>query len=351
MDDDNNNKDIPNDQRSRFGGIRGVACEAGVSTATVSRVFNRPDTVKSQTRERVLEAAKSLNYIPDSAARALSSQVTRRIGALIPTMNDSIFACFIDALHLRLSKDGYTLLVGIYNFDPQTETKELHSLIESGVDGIVLCGSQRSIELYNLLERRQIPFLNANIYTPDSPHPSVGPDYRSSMAEATRYLLDLGHRSIGLIDDAPHLNDRADERLAGIKEALKDRGLDLPGECHVERSFSFEGGRNGLSALLKHTSNLTAVICGNDVLAIGALFEARDRCISIPDELSIIGFDNLELAAQTSPDLTTINVPTGEMGARAAEKLLLTLANKPASHATHIKTNLIIRGSTGPRKT
>ncbi len=328
--------------------IRHVAREAGVSTATVSRTFNRPDSVKPKTLERVFDAARRLNYIPDGAARAMGSKQSRRIGVLIPTIDDSIFTHFIGALQKRLSKNGYSLLVGVYDFDPEHEESELHSLIESGVDGVVLCGAQRSNNLYELLQDRNTPFVNANIYIPESPHPSVGPDFRSATKELTRHLIDLGHKKIGCICLVLETNDRAALRLAGILDALEAEGVSLPSEQYIERPLGFEDGRIGLRTLLEYTPDLTAVICDNDVFAIGALFEAKDLGISVPDELSIVGFDNLELSAQFSPGLTTVNFSTSQMGVRVAEKLLMALAGKPTPHAIRIETNLIVRGSSGP---
>ncbi len=346
VNDDQNSKPSPNGS----GRIRDVAREAGVSIATVSRAYNRPDSVKQKTLERVFEAARRLKYIPDSAARALGSKTSRRIGVLIPTIDDSIFARFIGALQQQLSKSKYTLLVGVYDFDPEYEAKELHSLIESGVDGLVLCGAKRSNDLYELLQGRNIPFINASIYVPESPHPSVGPDFRSAATDLTRYLLDFGHQKIGFIDLPSDTNDRAALRLAGIVDALESECLTLPSERHIERPLSIEDGRIGLRTLLEHTPDLTAVICGNDVYAIGALFEAKDLGITVPEEMSIVGFDNLELSAQVSPGLTTVNFPTAEMGARVAEKLLMILMGKPTPHAIRIETNLIIRGSAGPHR-
>lgn len=344
--DEQNSKPPPNGS----GRIRDVAREAGVSIATVSRTFNRPDSVKRKTLERVLEAARRLNYIPDSAARAMGSKISRRIGVLIPTIDDSIFARFIGALQQRLSKNGYSLLVGVYGFDLEYEANELHSLIESGVDGVVFCGAKRSNRLYELLQGRNIPFVNANIYTPESPYPSVGPDFRSAATALTRYLLDFGHRKIGFIDLPSDANDRAALRLAGIVDALESECLNLPSERHVERPLSIEDGRIGLRTLLEHTPDLTAVICGNDVFAIGALFESKDLDVLVPSEFSIVGFDNLELSAQISPGLTTVNFPSAEMGTRVAEKLLMILMGKPTPHAIRIETNLIIRGSAGPHR-
>jgi len=333
------------------GNIKDVANAAGVSIATVSRAFNRPDTVKQKTCDLVFEIASKLNYVPDSAARALVSQENRRIGALIPTINDSIFTHFVGALQQRLSKDGYTLLIGVYDFDPDYEAKELRSLIESGVDGVVLCGGQRPFGLYDLLQQRSIPFITSNIYTPESPYPSVGPDFHACGVEVANHLVNLGHQNIGFIDLSPSKNDRAALRLSGVLQALKQGSLKLPSSNYVERPLSIEDGRIGLRTLLEHSPDTTAVICGNDVHAIGAIFEATDAGISIPDELSIIGFDNLELSAQIKPGLTTVNLPTSTMGIRVAEDLLLTLAGKPTPHATRLESNLVIRGSTGPCRT
>ena len=335
-------------RRSGHKGIRDVAREAGVSIATVSRAFNKPEFVNTETRERVLQAAKLLMYIPDGAARSLSSQKSYRVGAIIPTMDDSIFARFVESLQRRLGEIGYALLIGIDQFDAAVELKEVRSLIESGVDALVLCGAQRSDETYELLCTRSLPYLITHVHAPDAEQISVGYDNLKGAARAADYLLDLGHREIGVMDYPTERNDRAALRVAGVVEALKARGVVLPPERFVERPFSIEEGRIGLRLLLAQDPPPTAVICGNDILAVGALFEAQAQGIAVPETLSIVGYDDLELAGQVTPALTTVHVPTGEMGARAAEILLMMLAGQAAPHATRIETNLVIRGTTGP---
>ncbi len=329
-------------------GIRDVARAAGVSIATVSRALNQPEAVNESTRHRVVEAARRLSYIPDGAARALSSQRNYRAGALIPSIEDSIFASYIEALQRRLGEDGYRLLVGISQFDPQQELKEVRSLIEGGVDAIVLCGEKRSPKVFDLIVSHNLAYAVTHIYRPESPHVTIGYDNREGAMTAVNYLLDLGHRHIGVIDHPIENNDRAEWRLDGVAAALAERGLSMAPEVHIERPFSIEDGRIGLRILLGQRPETTAVICGNDVQAVGALFETRALGLSVPDDLSIIGFDDLELSAQISPALTTVHVPTGEMGARTAETLLLMLGNKPWPHATKIDTHLIIRRTTGP---
>ena len=335
-------------RRPLHSGIRDVAREAGVSIATVSRAFNKPEFVNAETREKVFDAAQRLRYIPDGAARSLSSQKSFRVGAVIPTMNDSIFARFIESLQRRLGDIGYALLVGIDRFDSELELKEVRSLIESGVDALVLCGALRAEETYELLRSRRLPYLITHVQTSGAEQISVGYDNLTGAARATDYLLDLGHRVIGVIDYPPTRNDRAALRRAGVEQALAGRGLELPPERCVDRTFSIEDGRVGLRMLLAQDPAPTAVFCGNDILAVGALFEAQAQGIVVPERLSIIGYDDRELAGQVTPPLTTVHVPTGEMGARAAEVLSLMLAGKPAPSATRVDTNLIIRGTTGP---
>ncbi len=334
--------------RQGSGGIRAVAREAGVSTATVSRVFNRPESVTAETRSKVMETADRLFYVPDNAARALSSQRSLRIGALIPTIDDSIFAQFVTALQRELGKSGYALILGIDEFDAELEFKEIRSLIESGVDAVVLCGANRKAVVYDLLQARRIPYLLTNVYQPSGPHPCVGYDNHEGAGSATRYLLEQGHRHFGIIDFPVESNDRAALRVAGISAALAERGLELNSKARVHRAYSFEDGRIGLRTLLDNAPETTAIQCGNDVLAIGALFEAQALGLKVPEQLSIVGFDDLDLASQITPKLTTVKVPTDIMGRRTAETLLLTLSGEPAPHATRIDTNLVIRGTTGP---
>lgn len=330
------------------GGIRDVAREARVSIATVSRTFNRPDSVSVKTRDRVLDAARKLFYIPDSAARALSSQRSQRIGALIPTINDAIFARFVSSLQRRLGAAGFGLVVGIHEFDDVQEQQEIRGLIEGGVDAVVLCGERRPSALYDLLRAHELPYVITNLYEPKSPHPSVGYDNVEGARSAIAHLLDLGHRDIGVIDYPADRNDRAVLRNQGVHKAFQERGLSFDEARHIERPYGIEDGRIGLRTLLDTVPDMTAVFCGNDVLATGVLFEAQSLGIAVPKDLSVVGFDDLEISAHLTPPLTTVRVETDNMGARTAEMLLLTLAGKPAPHAVRIDANLIVRSSTAP---
>ncbi len=330
-------------------GVRDVARMAGVSTATVSRTFNQPERVSLEVRARVLAIAAQLNYVPDPAARALVSQKSHRIGVLLPTVQNSIFAQFVEALQKRLRAAGYAVLIGVYEFDEKLEFEEARGLIEAGIDALVLTGARRSAELRDMIAARRLPCVLTSIHIPGDDHaPCVGYDNRAGTKAAAGYLLDLGHRDIGMMEWPAARNDRAELRRQGVEDALAERGLTLPPERVVECSFTVTEGRAALRHLLRVAPEITAVVCGNDVLAIGALLEAQAMGIDVPGDLSITGYDGLEMASQMIPSLTTVHVPMDIIGARTAETLLAMLAGDVVPRNDTIATNLIVRDSTAP---
>lgn len=329
-------------------GVRDVAKAAGVSTATVSRALNQPHQVSEELRKHVAAVAAELNYIPDPAARALSSQKTFRVGALIPTIANSIYARFVDALQRRLRRAGYSLVIANYDFDESLELEEARALVESGVDAVLLAGAQRSPDIYELLNTRKIPYLLISIYLPDGPHRCVGYDNSAGAEAMASYILELGHREIGVIEGPSDISDRAQLRTLGVKNALGSYGLTLPPDRITRRSFSVRNGREGLAQLLEAAPEITAVICGNDVLAIGALMEAQSRGLRVPDDLSICGYDGLDIAQEMVPQITTVHVPTAQMGLKAAESIVGILSGQETPRAVQIETHLVPGGSTAP---
>jgi LacI family transcriptional regulator len=179
-------------------------------------------------------------------------------------------------------------------------------------------------------------------------HPAVGFDNQHAGRLLADYLLQLGHRRFGVIAGILKDNDRASARLKGVQESLMLAGIPFSDNCVVERPYSIEGGRDGLSLLLTRKPLPTAIICGNDILAVGALYEARARHIEVPEKLSIAGFDDMPLASVTSPPLTTVHFPMAEVGTNAAVYLLNVLgaSQEPVEHELPIR--LTVRGSVGP---
>jgi len=324
-----------------------VAEQAGCSTATVSRVLNRPDGVNRELRLRVDAAVRELGYLRNSAARALRSRRTRTIGAVVPTLDHAIYARLLAALQGFTSEHGYSLLVTTSGFQVDQELRQARLLVERGAEGLVLVGHSHSPDLYAALERHGIPSVNTYSYLPDSRHASIGFDNRAASRQMTEYLLDLGHREFALIVGYRKDNDRVKDRVDGALEAIAGRGISTAHTLIVEEPYSIEGGREGLRRVVAGRRP-TALICGSDVLAFGAIIECDSKGIAVPRDLSVAGFDDLEFAAHLRPPLTTIRVPATEMGRRAGEFLLAKIAGQP--HAPHypLETSLILRQSTAP---
>jgi LacI family transcriptional regulator len=325
-----------------------VARVAGVSVATVSRALSRPERVRPETVARVRGVATRLGYVPHRAARALVSRRSSTIGAVVPTVDNAIFAKAIQSLQFALDERGYRLLVAFNEYDLARETAQVRAMIEHGVDGLVLVGRAHDDATMALVRARGVPFVHTWIFDATDPDPCIGFDNRRAMIRLANHLADLGHRRFAVVSGVTRGNDRAAERLAGVREALAARGLELPAASVVERPYGIAEGRSALGLLLAQRPAPTAVICGNDVLAFGVLFEALARGIDVPRSLSITGFDDLDLSAQLTPALTTMRVPSAEMGRRAAEFLLSRVSGDTVPDKVELEAGLIVRGTTAP---
>jgi LacI family transcriptional regulator len=325
-----------------------VARVAGVSLSTASRALADPGLVHPQTREKVDAAARMLGYVPHGAARALASKRSRTVGAVVPTLDNPIFAHSTQALQRALGGAGYTLLLASHEYDADVELKVTRALVERGVDGLALVGTDHSPELYQFLARSGVPFELTWAIDPDRRHHCVGFSNRLASIRVTQHLLELGHRDFAMVSGYTAHNDRARERVAGVREALAAHGLELPARRYVETAFSVSSGRAALAELLSRGSPPTAIACGNDLLAFGVLLECAARGIAVPQRMSVAGFDDIELAAELSPPLTTLHIPTADIGRRAAERLLARLAGERVARVEEVPVDLIVRGSTGP---
>lgn len=328
--------------------LRDVAQRAGVSSATVSRALTAPEKVSGDALRRVREAVQESGYLPHGAARALRSRRTRTIGAVIPTLDNAIFANATHALQKTLKASGYNLLVACHEFDPNAETGIIQSLIERGVDGIVLVGLHHEPALFSMLATFRMPYVLTWAIDPDGRHPCVGFRNREAAGRVAGYLLDMGHRSIAMIAGETVYNDRARERLAGVREALAARGVALDSSRVLEAPYTFDAGGQAMHTLAGRKPTPTAVICGNDVLAIGAIAEARSLGIQVPADVSIVGFDDLQISSLITPALTTVRVPTRELGESAASHLLSRIAGETANPVRELAVELILRDSTAP---
>ncbi|WP_294909474.1 LacI family DNA-binding transcriptional regulator [Tatumella sp. UBA2305] len=325
--------------------LEDVARLSGVSTATVSRVLNGSATVRESRREAVERACKELGYVINRAARTLASRKSMTIGAVVPTLAIETFSRPIDAFQKMIHKQGYTLLLANSGFDMDIELNEVNKLLEYGIDALMLVGHTHHPRLWERLEQQQIPYIQT--FSIDQHRPSVGYDSILASRQLLQHLLDLQHREFAVIFGSPPSNDRLSERLEGIRQGLHDAGLSLAPENCVGSAFTMNDARQAMFRLLDGPNPPTAVICGNDLLAFGAMRAARERYLRIPNDISITGFNDYEYAEHLEHPLTTMRVDLAEIGRLAAEYLLSSLQDVRTEPLTCVTPQLIIRGSTG----
>lgn len=328
--------------------IEDVARRAGVSTATVSRVLNQTDAVRAGLRAKVQAAVAALAYVPHAGARTMKLRRSGTIGAVFPTVDNAIFAQAINALQRRLADAGHQLLIATSDYDPVTEERQALTLLARGVDGLLLCGGGQSPELIERLQQRAVPVVHVMSWPAPAERICVGFDNAQAMKQVVKYLITMGHRRIAMLAGVTRDNDRAAERVRGVREALAAARIAFPASRLVERRYGLEPARDGLRQLMAVDPAPTAIVCGNDVLAFGALLEAQALGIAVPQQLSIIGFDDLDLAAHLRPALTTVHVPADEMWRCAADRVLAALAGGELQRATQIQVSLVVRDSSGP---
>ncbi|WP_296258085.1 MULTISPECIES: LacI family DNA-binding transcriptional regulator [unclassified Pseudomonas] len=324
--------------------LHDVAALAGVSPATVSRALSNPQLVRSDTREKIQAAIERLGYLPDGSARALASGRARIIGAIMPTMDNAIFARAVQGMQTTLANEGYQLLLATHEYNPSAELELIRALLGQAIDGLVLVGADHPPQVWEMVRAHDVRLLVTWAKHPT--HPSLAFDNYRVGQLAADHLLQLGHRHMGVISGFFRHNDRARARLAGFRETLCKAGCVLPDGNVVEQPFGFEGGRSGLNQLLQLKTPPSAVFCGNDVLSVGCLFEAQALGLDVPGQLSIVGCDNLPLTAQVNPGVTTVLLPTFELGQRAATTMLQWIRTSELPESEFLPIELIVRGTT-----
>lgn len=340
-------RDAPRRKRERSGRTRlaEVAALADVSTATVSRVFNRPDIVSEDVRTRVRAAAEALNWIPDAAGRALASSRTHIVGAVIPTLDTEIFARQVSGMQGVLAQRGFTLFLGCTNYDPAESLAQVKAMLGRGVEALALVGENHPSEVFDALRAHQVPYVLTYTHRADIPHPCIGFDHCEAFKEIAEHVLSLGHRRVGVILQPLAHNDRVRHRLQGVRDALQARGMGLaPQDLHVGPS-TLAFGAEAFGVLMRGNTPPTAVICGNDTLALGALDAATRLGIAVPERCSITGFDDLAISSLSKPPLTTMWVDNVEIGRRAATHLLAMMDGTP-SLPPPLRPHLRIRATT-----
>ena len=325
-----------------------VAEAAGVSAATVSRVLNNSTVVSDALRKKVEKAAQKLGYVADGAARALASRRSRALGAVVPNLSNTIFSDMIEAFQQRLEPHGYTTLLATFDYDEAAEYRAVRTMLERGVDGIVLVGVTHGKELLTLLEKAAIPFVQTWAPARASKFPTIGYDNALAARLLVDHLVGLGHRDIGIVAGQTRHNDRVRARVAGLRAAMKRHRLALPVDRVVETEYKIAKIRDAFRGFQRKGEMPTALIANNDIVALGLLMEAQAQGIQVPKQLSITGVGDLEIVAHIKPALTTLRTPKRAFGTMAADYLLARIQGHEFVIPDELPLELVVRESTAP---
>ncbi|MGH7724859.1 MAG: LacI family DNA-binding transcriptional regulator [Candidatus Eiseniibacteriota bacterium] len=331
--------------------IKDVAREAGVSTATVSRVFNDSPAVSEDTRERVRQVASRLNYWPNGAARSLITNRAHAFGVLLPELHGEFFSEVIHGIDLCARKAGFHLLVSSFHSDTEGLIAALRS-IRGRVDGLVLMAPD--IEGRGTIQAcagdLPVVLLNPGEEPPDCDTISVA-NFDGAYA-AVKHLIGLGRSRIATVT-GPRANVEARQRLEGYRAALRDAGLPRESSLELRGDFTEPSGYEAAAALLAGKPRADAVFAANDSMAVGLVGALNDAAVRVPDDIAIVGFDDTPIARYLNPALTTVHVDAFQLGERALRRLLdRTIATEPAppSHDV-VPATLVVRSSCGTSST
>ncbi len=328
--------------------LEDVARSAGVSTASVSRVFSGADNVSKEIATRVRAAARELRWTPNAAGRALASSRTNIAGAIIPTLDNEVFARQVGGLQSVFIKQNITVFLGCSNYDPASGLSHARAMLARGVEALAIVGEDHPPELFQELADRDVPHVITYAYRTSGPFHYVGFDHAAAYCEIVEYLFRLGHRRFAVVFQPMANNSRVQARLAGIRSAISSHGLNLSDDNVCIGSYDIGFGAKSMARLMDRPRKQrpTAIVCGNDTLAIGALAGAADIGLSAPHDFSLTGFDDLSISSLLRPHLTTMSVDNFAIGCLAAEQLLARLKGE-AGHSIVVPPTLIVRDTTG----
>lgn len=325
-----------------------VARYAGVSSATVSRALNNPDAVKPSTQAKINAAIAKLGYMPNASARALMLGRSETVGAIVPTLDNAIFAKGLEQFQASMAEAGFQLIVASCNYDPIVEERQIKNMLLRGVEAIALFGASQTPAAIKLLKDRRTPYIHLGTLSPPNNGYACGFDNVAAIQPSVQHLLDLGHRNFGMLAGITTDNDRASGRVEGVRQLLHKNGMQLEPNKIVEVAYDVAAARAGFAELIQRHPEITALVCGQDVIAYGAILQAKQLGIRVPQDLSVTGFDDLELSQHIAPTLTTIRYDAKEIWSKAAENLLKRMdGTRVVQRQIPSETVLVIRDSTG----
>jgi DNA-binding LacI/PurR family transcriptional regulator len=332
--------------------IKDIARAAKVSHPTVSRALSDSPLVNGETAKRIRQIAASLGYRPSAIARSLATKKTNTIGVVVTSIADPFIADVISGVEEAANDHGYSVFLANSNANPDREVKVVHSFHERRVDGILVTASRVGALYVPLLSQLKVPIVLINNQHPDETDEfiySVTIDNIKASNEVMRHLIGLGHKRIAYIGDRGGFQSD-NERLAGYRQGLSFAGYPFLSELVVHGDGKPEGGGRAMESLLGLPNPPTAVFCYNDMSALGALRVLHGHGIKVPEDLSLVGFDDLAIASYTSPLLTTVSQPKQQMGRMAMDIMIKLLSRIDSKTNIKVEGELIVRESTAPPK-
>ena len=328
--------------------IAEIARICGVSKATVSRVINNiPQGVGPETREKVLKTIRELNYRPNALARSIATSRSGTIGLIIPDVSNFFFPTIIRGVTDYMDSCGYSVIVANSDYDPEREAQQLLRLVDRRVDGILLCSGVSNKEFLRDFRKHNIPLalLGRNFDNSCSDASIIGDNVRGSYKSAS-HLMKNGSRRVVYVEGNPHTAGSR-QRLEGYKQAHSEFGIPVREEFIISGEYSIAFGQETARKLIQSGLEFDAIITGSDLIAIGLLSQLMKSGIRVPEDVEIIGFDNIELTTVVSPQLSTISKPHYEMAQHISEQLIRIIQGEtiPLPH-TVVEPELILRETT-----
>ena len=322
---------------------------AGVSLATVSRVMNNSGKVSSKTRDKVPPSTSELDYRPNSMAQSLASKRSNSVGILIPELYGPFFGIMLSNVETELRKADKRVIITAGHSDEATERDCIEFLLGSSCDALILHVYSVPHDYLIELNKGPVPIILLNGYIPELADQCIYLDNKHGGYVATKALLERGHRSLAYIS-GPHWKSDSFRRLAGHKAAMREFGLEVNEQLIIEGDFEEASGREAMRQLLQRDIPFTGLVCANDEMAAGAMDTAREKGIKVPDDISVIGFDNVSLANYLYPKLASIGCRIAEMGQMAARCVLKeAYGEKEIKIQNSFKPRLVLRESVKSR--
>ena len=325
--------------------LEDVAQRAGVSTATVSRVLNNIGVVKGSTRAKVLKAVEELKYYPNIHARALAGGASKALGLIVSNVENPFFLDIFRSLEDEAHSRGFEVLMANTDYDPDRLAKSVHLMLGRRVAGLALIVSEMDSTLLQELQDRKVRTLILDVGQPRPYITSIKTNYSRGMQRISEYLYSLGHRKMAFIGHHTSLGPLSDRKRT-FSQVMEQLGGGVV-YTTIADSDGFDGGRRAVRQLYHSGFNPTAILCVNDFMAVGVLRQLREMNISVPQDVSVTGFDNIRLSEFLNPALTTVHIPREQIGRQIFESLTSSTSPEESPREVIIDPELVVRESTG----